>query len=120
MAEGLKWFLMLIVPVLWVIWCSIAYINYRYNHIWRNAQFSWLTVGQVRWQILSPLEGEGHVIYVVKEIRGKKAKNRIVYDRYILKNGKYVLTNENMECRIDTFYHHTNPEPVYSNERLGK
>lgn len=118
MAEGLKWFLALLIPFLAVVWCIIAYLNYRYNHIWRNAQFSWLKVGQVRWQILSPLEGEGHIIWVVKEIKDKKVRNRIVYDRYILKGDKYELTDADVECRVDTFYHFTNPEPVYKDERI--
>lgn len=72
-----------------------------------------LKVGQVRANMLTS-EGEGHCIYVVKEI----GKRTIKCDTFILKKGKYVLDIENAEMSVASFFRSTDPEPVYKDERI--
>lgn len=74
-----------------------------------------LKVGQVRANMLSP-EGEGHCIYVVKEI--DKKKKVIISDTYVFKGDRFVLDIKDKTESFGDFYRHTDPEPVYEKERV--
>lgn len=112
MAEGLVMFFACIIAALIVI--LFTCLLFKYNPFWVRYQLEMLEVGDVRWSLLSPKRGNGHIIYVVKEITDK----RIISDTYVLKDGKYVLDIENRDLSIASFYRLTDPEPVSKEERL--
>lgn len=115
MNTGLIWFIVLalLVPVLTIV--VVGFLNYRENPLYRRAMLKMLKVGQVRANMLSQ-EGEGHCIFVVKEIDNKKKV--IISDTYILIGGKYVLDIKDKTESFADFYRHTDPEPVYKDERI--
>lgn len=115
MNSGLIWFIVLalFIPVLTIV--VVGFLNYRENPLYRRAMLKMLKVGQVRANMLSQ-EGEGHCIFVVKEIDYKKKV--IISDTYILKGDKYVLDIKDKTESFGDFYRHTDPEPVYKEERL--
>jgi hypothetical protein len=115
MSTGLIWFIVLalLVPVFTIV--VVGFLNYRENPLYRRAMLKMLKVGQVRANMLSQ-EGEGHCIFVVKEIDYKKKV--IISDTYILKGDKYVLDIKDKTESFGDFYRHTDPEPVYKEERV--
>lgn len=115
MSNGLIWFIVLalLVPVITIV--VVGFLNYRENPLYRRAMLKMLKVGQVRANKLSQ-EGEGHCIFVVKEIDNKKKV--IISDTYILMGGKYVLDIKDKTESFADFYRHTDPEPVYKDERI--
>lgn len=115
MSNGLIWFIVLalLIPVLTIV--VVGFLNYRENPLYRRAMLKMLKVGQVRANMLSQ-EGEGHCIFVVKEIDDKKKV--IISDTYILMGDKYVLDIKDKTESFADFYRHTDPEPVYKDERI--
>lgn len=113
MNTGLIWFICLAPVVVFLAYAVTGWLNYRENPLYWRAMLRMLKVGQVRANMLTP-EGEGHIIYVVKEI-GKKT---IKCDTYILQKGAYVLDIEDAEMSIGSFFRSTDPEPVYKDERI--
>lgn len=113
MSNGLIWFLVLAPVVAFLGYAIVGWLNYRENPLYVKAQLRMLKVGHVRANKLTP-EGEGHTIFVVKEIKGRK----ITSDTYVLRNGKYVLDLENYELKAKAFFDFTDPEPVYKDERI--
>lgn len=115
MSEGLLLFLILGPILVTVIGLgSVAILNYRHNPFWRMAQFRMLTVGQIKWSMLSPMTGNGHIIFVVKEI--DKKKKQIISDTYIYKDGVYVLDIKDRCDTIASFFMFTDPEPKFAEE----
>lgn len=126
MNSGLIWFLCLVIPVTYLSYRIIpGYLNYRHNPIWRAAQLRMLSVGQVKRNILTPDNKEGHIIFVVKAFKtrkrliGKGEKiTHIISDTYYYKDGKYHIDIQDREDTVESFFLSTDPEPVYKNERL--
>ena len=110
MNSGLIWFIVLapLIPVLTIV--VVGFLNYRENPLYRRAMLKMLKVGQVRANMLSQ-EGEGHCIFVVKEIDYEKRV--IISDTYIYKGDKYVLDIKDKTESFADFIKHTDPEPVY-------
>lgn len=110
MNNGLIWFICLAPVVVFLAFAVVGWLNYRENPLYRRAMLKMLKVGQVRANMLSPV-GEGHCIFVVKEIDYKKRV--IISDTYIYKNDKYVLDIKDKTESFADFIKHTDPEPVY-------
>lgn len=110
MNPGLIWFVCLAPVVVFLAFAIVGWLNYRENPFYWRAMLKMLKVGQVRANMLSP-EGEGHCIFVVKEIDYKKKV--IVSDTYVFKGDKYVLDIKDKTESLGDFYRHTDPEPVY-------
>lgn len=110
MNSGLIWFICLAPVVVFLAFAIVGWLNYRENPLYRRAMLKMLKVGQVRANMLST-EGEGHCIFVVKEIDYKKRV--IISDTYIYKNDKYMLNIKDKTESFADFIKHTDPEPVY-------
>lgn len=88
---------------------GINFLCWRYNPIYLKAQLRMLSVGQVRRNLLSSQDGDGCIIYVVKDID----KKHITSDTYIKKDGKYVLDKSDVVLTVKEFFKLTDPEPIY-------
>ena len=108
MNDGLIWLLVLAPVVAFLGYAIVGWLNYRENPLYVKAQLKMLKVGHVKANKLTP-EGEGHTVYVVKQIDGKK----IICDTYKLKSGKYAVDRTDWEFRAKEFFDFTDPEPVY-------
>lgn len=124
MSSGLIAFLVLAPVVVWLGYAITGWLNYRENPLYRNAMYKMLDIGSVRWELLSPV-GEGHSIFVIKDFVKKKRlfskKERIVrviFDRYRLKGGKYVLETADLNYSAYDFIALTDAEPVKKEERI--
>ena len=92
----------------------------HYNPVWIYKQKRMLEVGDVRWGQFSPKYGDGHKIYVIKELDVKKdgRKHRVIFDAYILTGGKYVMDIADLDYSLREFLELSDPEPVNKDERL--
>lgn len=111
MAEGLKWFLILVIPAVVVIYGLVCLLNYKKNFLWWNRQLKLLEVGEYRWHQGSPKWGVGHRVVVVKSIDKKKRK--IVYDEWGRTEEGWKQLQEGVEISVSAFFDFTHGEPCY-------
>lgn len=116
METGLILFLCLAPVVLGVAFIFVCFLNYKENPIWRMQQVSRLEVGEIRWLMGSPKKGVNHRIAVVKEI--DKKKHKIIFDEYILQNGKYKKIATDVKYSYYDFFNFSYGEPVYEKDVL--
>jgi len=111
MTSGLLQFL-IGTPLLLIFVCLlIAFLNFRYNVIWRNYQLSMLEVGDYLWHQGSPKKGIGHRVCVVKAI--DKRKRKIIYDEWGRTDEGWKQLQEGVETTIKDFFMFVNGEPAH-------
>ena len=111
MTSGLLQFLIGI-PLLLIFVCLlIAFLNYRYNPIWRKSQLDKLEVNDYLWCKGSPKWGIGHRVAVVKSIDKKKKK--IVYDEWGRTEEGWKQLQDKVENSVKEFFMLVNGEPAH-------
>ena len=108
--DGLTLFLLLVLPIMFGVYCFVCLLNFRHNFIWRRYQLNLLEVGEYRWHMGSPKWGKGHRVVVVKAIDRKKRK--IIYDEWGRSEIGWEQLQEGVETSVADFFHFTNGEPI--------
>lgn len=109
-----------IVFAILMVYFFLGWLMPQYNPIWIYKQKRDLAPGDVRWGQFSPKYGDGHKIFVIREldVTTDKGKHRVVFDAYILTGGKYVMDIAGMDYPLRSFLEFSDPEPVSKDERI--